>query len=858
MTKPVICTIVAKNYLAHARCLTDSFLAHHPEGHVFVLLVDELDDCFDPAQERFTTVLAREIGIPDFRQMLFRYTVIELSTAVKPYFLEYLFRQYDCRKLCYFDPDIYFYAPIDEIFDLLDSNGILLLPHLTGFLDDQFQPDELFILQAGAYNLGFIGLSQHPELSRLLGWWQDKLLKHCTVDLARGLFVDQRWMDLVPGLFSSVHIHRDPGCDVAYWNLNHRPITLTESGPTVNGLPLKFFHFSGFSPDNVQQISKHQNRYTLDDLEHLKSLFYGYRDCLLASGYEDVRHWPYAYDCFDNGIRIPEFARYLWREVDGDGRRWPDPYLTNVEDSFLSWLNEPVDNAPAYQPTITQLALEIYRWREDAQQAFRDVLGQDRWAFAEWLIGRMERDYGIDSLFLEPIAGSLERAAKARIWRIARFPSQVRRNWGKKLYLGATGLLMRTGVGPYIQRTLGESLVSRVRNSFFSMGSSPVRSPQSVSALPPRSVVRQAQLGLNVIGYFRDETGVGQAARAVLKALYQQGFPVAYTLVSSYNARKEDTSVLHLPRGNPHHVNLFHVNADEVPIVYDELGPEFFADKYNIGYWFWELACFPNEWLDRFKFFDELWVGTSFVQTALSRVSPIPVVNMGIPVGLRVSSDLTRVDLGLPEDKFMFLFVFDMLSIFERKNPLGLVEAYRRAFEPHFGETTLVIKVTNLDQFPEYEHLLRDAVKSVSGVLIDRYVSREELSGLYNLCNAYVSLHRSEGFGVTIAEAMSLGKPAIATDYSANEDFMTLANSYPVAYRLVELNRDYVPYRKGQVWADPDLDHAAAQMRRVFENPEEAARKGTRAAVDIQRLYSDEVIAQRAIKRLEHLAASRD
>jgi glycosyltransferase involved in cell wall biosynthesis len=231
---------------------------------------------------------------------------------------------------------------------------------------------------------------------------------------------------------------------------------------------------------------------------------------------------------------------------------------------------------------------------------------------------------------------------------------------------------------------------------------------------------------------------------------------------------------------------------------------------------------------------------------------------MGVGMDRRPPSNVTRDALGLPEDKFLFLFTFDMLSFIERKNPWGAIEAYRRAFGPDFNETSLIIKVTNLDQFPQHREPLRQAVASVKGILMDGYLERAELDGLFNLCDAYVSLHRSEGFGMTIAEAMHLGKPVIATDYSGNADYMNVNNSYPVGYELVELEQDHGPYKKGGVWADPDLDHAAAQMRRAFENQDEARFKGRRAAADIERWYGSEAMARKIMGRFEVIATLRN
>jgi glycosyltransferase involved in cell wall biosynthesis len=662
----------------------------------------------------------------------------------------------------------------------------------------------------------------------------------------RGLFVDQRWVDLVPGLFSSVTIHRDPGCNVAYWNLYHRHVEYSDGEHTVNGSPLKFYHFSGFYPDHPDVVSKHQTRYTFRDIPVVKGLFDGYQDRLYANGYETVRHWPYAYDSQNIvGVRLPDAARALWREFESNDPSWC-PFDTTSDVQFLTnllaWLNEPIESTPSHQPLVTRLALAVYQQRPDIQRAFPDVLGRDRLEYVRWFVNWGKDDLNIDDFFVRPMAESLKRIFE---------PGTLvtRHDLVAGLYQTVTSWLFRIGVGRRIERMLGARLVDRVRSLF--IRPDPGR-PIGPSRLPSLGTIpmEEGRLGVNVAGYLCDETGVGESARATMRALHHQGFPLAWTMVQGHVARKNDRSVLHLPQGHPYDTNLFYVNADQTVAVYNELGPEFFAGKYNIGYWAWELEQFPEEWRDRFKYLDEIWVGSRFVQNVLAHVSPIPIVIMGVGMDRQPASNVTRGMLGLPEEKFIFLFAFDMLSIIERKNPFGVIEAYRRAFGPDFCDTALVVKVTRLDHFPEYREPLEQAMASVSGMLIDGYLDRSELDGLFNECDAYVSLHRSEGFGMTIAEAMSLGKPAIATAYSGNTDFMNVTNSYPVEYHLVELEQDHGPYRKGNWWADPDLDHAAAQMRRVFENRDEAVRKGVRAAADIKRWYGSEAMARRMIERL--------
>lgn len=920
MAATAICTIIAKNYLAHARCLTESFLAQHPDGRVFVLLADRIDGYFDPAAESFTTIEAHDLPIPNFEQMAFRYTVVEFNTAVKPFLLEYLFERYDLPSLAYFDPDIYFYQPLTLLEQRLADHDIALTPHLLDVLDDDRLPDEPYILRAGVYNLGFIGLSRGPEVDKLLRWWQQKLLKDCVVDPSRGLFVDQRWIDLVPGLFERVAILRDPGYNAAYWNLKHRRISCDQGRWMANDGPLTFFHFSGLPADDIDAISRHQNRYTLADRPELRPLLADYRDRLLANGYETARRWPYAYGSFDNGVGIPDAARHLWRNLD-DGARWPQPFRSAGPGSFIDWLNQEVRDARQQPALASNLALEIYRQRWDIQQMFPDVLGVHRARYASWFTTVAESQYALAPLFIQPVRERLAASAAAArpapsaprrgigpwIYRAARaalrrsglrgplrrlvgerrvegvYAALVqprRRNpadqplpgepvWKRRMYYLARNPLRWMGLHEQAKRLLGRRTVERIHQEMTQPPAAPVpealrvRSPVAVArqmiALAPNAAPDAAPAappapGLNVVGYLCAETGVGEVARAVLRALSGAGYPVAQTDLSNAAwARSEDRSVLHLPSGSSYRCNLLCVNADMAPATLQRLGAQFLAGKYTIGFWHWETSNFPPRWHDRFACFDEIWVASSFTQKALAAVAPIPVVNVQTPVNALQPSSLSRRDLGLPEDRFVFLFSFDMQSFIQRKNPHGLIEAYRRAFGPGFGATALALKVTNMAAFPREAERLRADLAGVSGVLLDQYMDRAALSGLFAACDAYVSLHRSEGFGLTLAEAMALGKPVIATGYSGNMEFMTPANSYPVGYRVVEIDADYGPYQRGDQWADPDLDHAAELMRAVAADPARAAERGARAADDMRRFFSSEAVARQMIARLDQI-----
>jgi glycosyltransferase involved in cell wall biosynthesis len=212
--------------------------------------------------------------------------------------------------------------------------------------------------------------------------------------------------------------------------------------------------------------------------------------------------------------------------------------------------------------------------------------------------------------------------------------------------------------------------------------------------------------------------------------------------------------------------------------------------------------------------------------------------------------------LGLADDRFIWLFAFDMHSYIARKNPHAVIEAYRQAFGSHARQTQLVIKARHLEEYPEAAARLRSDLKSVGGMLISGSMSRLELNMLFAACDGYVSLHRCEGFGLTMAEAMALGKPVVATGYSGNMDFMTASNSYPVDYHLIELDRNHGPYRRGTYWADPDLDHAATLMRQVCEQRGDAQQKGLTAAADIARRHSSFSAAQDVIDRLKSIESN--
>src|SRR5205823_13077520 len=275
-------------------------------------------------------------------------------------------------------------------------------------------------------------------------------------------------------------------------------------------------------------------------------------------------------------------------------------------------------------------------------------------------------------------------------------------------------------------------------------------------------------------GYLSSGLGVGEAARQVIGALRAARLEVAPVgVVEQGEGGNRVDAELAVAEGEPRFpVNLVCVNADMLPVFADDVGPAFFEGRYTIGLWWWEVSAFPERWLDSFEHIDEVWAGSHHVADALAAVAPVPVVHVTVPGTVPPFVPRPRAELGLPEG-FLFLFSFDHNSVFERKNPLGLIDAFTRAFEPGAG-AALAIKAINGDQHAEHHRALLEAAAGHPDVhVVDRYVSRTEKDAMIDACDVYVSLHRAEGFGFPLAEAMWLGKPVIATGYAGNLDFMT-------------------------------------------------------------------------------------
>ena len=368
--------------------------------------------------------------------------------------------------------------------------------------------------------------------------------------------------------------------------------------------------------------------------------------------------------------------------------------------------------------------------------------------------------------------------------------------------------------------------------------------------------ILQENLGINVAGHVTGDFGLAEAVRSTLKSIKAVGTPLVINNLDKVAGQYIDTTFTDFSDDNPYPINLVHTNPNILMIdgfqnkIFDNFGMEYFQDRYNIGFWFWELPKFPQDWEPAFDFFDEIWTASKYTAESIAAISPVPVVTIPLCIDLP-QPKLSRSDFGLPKDKLIFLFIFDFVSSFERKNPFAVVESFKQAFDSSNQDVLLVLKFSNGHAHPQRREELEALIGDWPVQLIEGHLKREEVYALIKNCDCYVSLHRAEGFGLTMAEAMFYGKPVIATAYSSNLDFMNVSNSFMVKYELVTTVEDYGAYPKGSIWAEPDVDHAASFMRYVYENNQVAKQVGARAAEDIRSLLSPHTVGLEIQNRLQ-------
>lgn len=472
------------------------------------------------------------------------------------------------------------------------------------------------------------------------------------------------------------------------------------------------------------------------------------------------------------------------------------------------------DESPLpFPPTLAA----IYHWRDDLVHTFPDGEHSGRQPFAEWFLKHGLPEYGLQEqeAYYAPLQRGIQQCQKAQ-----------------------------TQAAAYNQR-----LSVRIKRRLGLTKPPPKPSAQSREALYPP--------GINLAGYIRGDFGLGQASRSLAADLTAGGLPLtiiecAEEQVHTYTNNSWAEKITNT---FPYNVNLMYTNARDLPYFMQGASPQVFKQRYNIGYWAWELPEFPDEWCDRFDCLDEVWTLSEFAAQSIRTKSTVPVFVLppSVVVG-EVDKTTTRATFGLPEDTFVFLMMYDVNSVIQRKNPQGAVEAFKQAFGNN-PNITLVIKAnmppgTNSGEDVAFLNSLQELsnVKIIAGTF-----PCARVNALIALSDAFVSLHRSEGFGLGPAEAMYLGKPAIVTGWSGNMEYTSPEVCCPVKYKLVKIDKDYAVYKKGMTWAEPDVEDAALAMRRLVEDKAYYQQLSQNGSALIREKFSPKALGERAKNRLQEL-----
>ncbi|ONI72741.1 glycosyl transferase [Actinosynnema sp. ALI-1.44] len=767
----IACTIVARNYLPFARVLAKSYLEHHP-GHEFVVVVTDgvpggvTGDGFQLAGPELLGV-----DRADYLRMATAYTAQELASAVKPLLLRQLLTRADV--VVHLHPDIHVLAPMPEVVRLAASHDIVLTPRFLSPLPrDHKEPDDLTALGEGMFDLGFVAVGQGA--GDFLDFWADRLRQDALVDAPRQMFADQRWADQIPALFRHTVI-RDTGFDVAYWNLHERPVSRAADGTLRAGAhPLRFFHFSGYRPEDPWLLSVHctlRPRIRLSEHPEVARLCAAYRDLLLANGYrEPLKSVPYGFDTLPDGTELTTSLRRVFRDAWIEAERPdaedmlfkravteipPHPFGDDNGAEFQRWLSTP-STPPAEAAGMNRLVMAVWEQRDDLRRAFPSPCGSDAAAFRHWC-----RTHGVAE----------EMVPK---WALPQEPRALR---------------------------------------------------------PPVD-----EFGVNIAGYLTAELGLGEMGRIISKMVERAGIPLV-SVVEEHSLACSTALALPPTAGRPRFpVTIMAVNGDQTELLMSSY-PEIGHERYRIGLWAWELEDFPASQHGGYDLVDEIWTVSEFCAKAFARHTSVPVKVIPVPV---LDPGLPPRQPRQPGEPAQFFFAFDYNSTGERKNPWGVVKAFKKAF-PGRTDVKLVIKATNGQLHAKaVERLLYEVDGDPRIELVERYLSVAELNKLYADSDCYVSLHRSEGFGLTVAEAMMRGMAVISTDYSSTTEFFDDDSGWPIPYRTVEVGPGWPPYQQDGHWADPDLDAAAAAMREIADNPAEAHRRGQAAREYLLRTRSPE------------------
>jgi len=803
----VVC-LTTSSTVPQARVLAASLRRHQPDWPVEVVLIalESLGDTgFSP-----TLIESAVDGFDiDVEALIACHDERDLVALLLPRFLDAYSRQVGGPVL-HMPATTWVTGDLGPIEKLLRGHGVLLASRTSEDPpDDGLGPSALELEALGRISDTLIGVDGGLSARGFLNWWGERLermLGSLDGAEARGRPEDRPWLvrllELAPARFSTALLD-EPGYNASMWNLHGRSLRSTPAGVVFeDGHPLRLLDLAGFDPDYPFRLGVCASRVRVSRSEDLRELCASYAAELREAGWRGgASDRSEVGRTLANGLVYDEVLWLLHERAIALGEHFGDLFEGPGSEAFTAWLAGPAPRGAEHGIT-RYVFYRVLRERPDVMRAYPDLDGPDGAEYVAWC-----RAFGREELEIP------ERFMPA----------------------------------PRASTTSG----SAVEAPSAPDAATDLRAPAQPGSGPP---------AVRVSGYLGHALGLGSAARGYAEALKAAGVDTSTATVALDHmelpselggdyGRHDFEDLLH--HGRPGY-ELVAVNPDELPAFVKRVGEAYFRGP-RIGIWGWETNSIPARWAPAFDLVEEIWVYSRFMANNIGAATSHPVIALPPPVKAPTATS-EPLRLGVPEG-YLFLFVFDYLSTIQRKNPIGLIEAFKRAFALGEGPQ-LLLKTINGPLRPLAEEaVLWEAHGREDIHVIDRSLSGAERDALMAACDCYVSLHRSEGFGLTMAEAMALGKPTIATGYSGNVDFMNTENSYLVDYEIRLVGPDCEIYPADGEWAQPSVEHAAELMRRVVERPDDAAAIGRQAREDVARQLSPETTGAAMRKRLEDVGA---
>lgn len=788
--KNIIFTICSANYLTKAKITLDS-VAKHSSYETVLFLTGSKPPIEKDFGHTIITVDQAVTSADTLNKMGAKYDFTEFNTAVKPFCFQYFFnKNYD--RAVYIDPDTLTMSDLDGLLDTLGvTRKALATPHYFAPPPDDGQtPSALDISRSGLLNFGFLGLAKCDEVTLFLDWWQNELAHNCVIDISNGIFVDQSWGQQIICMVPDLEIMRHPGWNVAYWNLHERTLSRKGSKYYVDSQPLVFFHFSGFTPK--EQVSKHGNRAKIAPKSAIEKLANYYAD--LLETHADMDDQEDYFQHFDNGKPITPVHRQAMKMAN------PTIHATALNEIVYNadvfYKKMPLDLVIAPDNEIRLFVEPIIaatlKMRPDIQRHFS--ITEDCAEIRSWFMngGHVEMDISHDDI-PETLAAP---------------PKRVKR---KQLFLNLLKLMNNriTRRIAYSSEFLTKAL-RRLRYSHPDVITKTSQVRERINAYNRNFT--NLSINTNTLyryyGYFDYSSGLAQAARLMAEDLAEAGQINEIVKLEKASGNKVTDFKISNTRAtsNSPVINIFHCNLDMVEPHFREHKP---VGK-NILYCVWELPLFDQKWFEYIDLFDAIWVPSVYVQDNLRQQYGILSRVVAHPKRPMVSKKPTKTSKSTKNKAIKTLVAFDTNSFPSRKNPLGALHALIDAAK-QMPKTKFEIIVKQQGYFESLDLLLADFEKmsNVKIIHMTEVANPSKWEKTLLSTDIFVSLHRSEGFGLVIQEAIERGAKVITTGYSGNVDFCVHENVKMTNYSLKKVKESEYPVHIGNWWAEPDLEDAS-------------------------------------------------